>query len=418
MGANPVTRWSAPWWPLVLPVGLAVWTQLEFPPQYDETAHAHFTRYIAEHPTWHTLVTYEGSENYEAKAPFVFVVGALVGSIAGFTLPVLRFLVLLFTLIGVCYFHRLVRLFRIDVPGSFVAGIVGIPYFLILSLTYMTDMPTLALMFVSAYGLLRNIEESSVGHLLGGMLASTAMLYTRIDAVFILAGIGLAYSAYRALPFRVLLGILIPVLLRLPLVILWGGLAAPPARLRPVPVQAGFLPMNVVFSLCVVGLYFFPFALQGLTERLRLRGVATALALLLLAACAPHVSDLNNPDPDFFGGALRSLLVATTPATGLPRILVLAVLFLVGCQVVLTYCLPAPGQDLRLLALQLSCALGLGMQGMRGEVMYERYLFPTFGFLYLLILSRNPRNVLWHLWFAGVVALQLVQLHQHQHHVI
>jgi 4-amino-4-deoxy-L-arabinose transferase-like glycosyltransferase len=225
------------WWPQVLLLGLAVWTQVRFPPQYDENGHIHFTDYIAQHPTWHTLVTYEGSENYEAKAPFVFIVAAVVGSIAGFTLPVMRLLVLLFALIGIHYFRRLVQLIKPDALGCCSSSVVVIPYFLILSLTYMTDIPTLALMFLSFYSLLRSIENNSISHLICGILASTAMVYTRIDAAFILAGIGLACATQRLLPRRMLLGIIIPLLLRLPLVILWGGLAAPPAHLRPTAVQ-------------------------------------------------------------------------------------------------------------------------------------------------------------------------------------
>ncbi len=399
-----------PWWPVVIVLGVAFYTRLQFPPQYDETAHLHFSQYIAEHPTWHTLVTYEGSEGNEAKAPFVFIVGAAAGAVAGFTLPVMRLLVLLSAVAGLWYFGKLARLLPSNIPRWRLYSVVGVPFFIMLSLTYMTDMPTLALMYVSAYGLLQNQERCSVGPLICSILASTAMLYTRIDSVFLLAGIGLGFVVRRSIPLRVLLGLLLPVLLRVPLVILWGGLAAPPARLRSVPVEAGFLPVNVVFALCVVGLYFFPFSLQRLTDRFRLRAAVTALAGLLFVAFMPS---FNDPSPDAFGGVLRSLLVAVTPATGYLRNTVLAVLLLAGCQVLNNSSSLQPRQSQPVVSLQLSILWGSGMQALRGVVMYERYLILPFGFLLLLILNRGAVNLVWSLWFVGVFVIQFCHLHQH-----
>jgi hypothetical protein len=45
----------------------AIWTRLNFPPQYDEIAHQAFAQEIAKHPGWSTLIDYEGAGNYEAK---------------------------------------------------------------------------------------------------------------------------------------------------------------------------------------------------------------------------------------------------------------------------------------------------------------------------------------------------------------
>jgi hypothetical protein len=408
-----IRRWVLSAWPFALLVALAVETELNFPSQYDETAHLNFSRHIAQHPTWHTLVTYAGAENYEAKAPFVFILAAFAGSITSFTLPAMRLMVLAFACVGIWYFRRLVQIMKCDPPGYCSSSVVGIPYFLILALTFMTDMPTMALMFVCFFGLVRPADGGSYGHLWCSILASTAMLYTRIDAAFVLAGVGLACLSQGVLERRILLGIAIPAVLRLPLVVLWGGLAAPPARLRPTPVEAGLTPGNVAFSLCVIGLYFFPFALAGLERPVRLRVVLTSLAMLLFFAFMPRFDD---PDPDCFGGTLRTLLVTATSAGGSIRMFVLAILLAVGCQVVGTCCWPIAGETLPVRAARISCLVGIATQAVRGEVMYERYLFPVFGFLYLLVPQRTVRPALWNVWFAGMIALQV--LHLYMHHVL
>ncbi len=402
-------------WPLVLMIGLAAFTQLQFPPQYDENSHLNFTHYIAQHPTWHTLVTYEGSENYEAKAPFVFIVGAAVGSITRFTLPVMRFLVFVSALIGVCFFNRVVRLMNSDAMDYRSSSVVLIPYFLILSLTYMTDMPTLALMYISFYGLLRSIERSSNSYLIYSILASTAMLYIRIDAAFIIAGVCLGCASQGLVPRRMILGVLVPLLLRLPLIIVWGGLAAPTAQLRPNPVHLVILPVNAVFSLCVIGFYFLPFSLVGLNRRLRPRLLFSAIGILLLFCYFPNFSELN---PDHFGGSLRSFLQAAISASSPVRIAVLGVLLIAGVQVLFSSCCPVAGEALATRAIKISCVLGVVMQVAHGDVMFERYLFPLFGFLSILLLwHRNHNNSFaWYFWSGEVIILQLIQLRQH--HVI
>jgi hypothetical protein len=172
----------------------------------------------------------------------------------------------------------------------------------------------------------------------------------------------------------------------------------------------------VVFSLCVLGFYFFPFSLDGLTQRLRLRVFVTTLALLLFFSCMPRLIFGGGANPDVFGGNLRSLLLATTSATGPLRVIILGVLLVIGCQVLFNCCWPIAGESLPIRALQISCVLGIVMQAMRGEVMYERYLLLLLGFLYMLVLHRNHRHALWYVWFAVMIILQFI--HLHQHHVI
>src|SRR5262249_31776686 len=149
---------------------------------------------------------------------------------------------------------------------------------------------------------------------------------------------------------------------RLPLVILWSGLAAPPASLRPTAVQAGFFPGNTVFSLCVLGLYFLPFALVGATRLPRVRFVATGLAVLVLLGFIPGFEASNQ---DLFGGSLRSVLVTTTSAVGPVRNIVLAVLLVAGCQVVCNFCWPIAAETLPIRASQFSCLIGILMQASR-----------------------------------------------------
>ncbi len=403
-------RWT-PLWPLLLPLGLALGTQLGFPPQFDdEEPHLHFSEYLARHPTWHTLATYDGSEHFEAKAPFVFVLGAIVGTVAGFSLPPMRLLILLFGLAAIHYARRLVQLAASDDPWLRASGLVLVPYFLILSLTFMTDMPNLALLLMASYHLFVSVERNSVGHLACSILASTAMLYNRIDGAVVLAGIGIAYASRGRLPRFALIGILVPLLLRLPLVIVWGGLAAPPAQARPIPVEAGLAPAYLAFSLCAVGLHFFPFALDGLTRRPGIRVISTLLALALFFAFTPRFEPSN---AERLGGILRSLILAATPADGPRRTLALAFLLVIGCQVLINCCWPLPGEPLLVRFLEITCILGIAMQSLRGAVMYERYLFVVFGFLYLLIVYRRVRRWPLYVWVVIMLLFQFVQLYQH-----
>jgi 4-amino-4-deoxy-L-arabinose transferase-like glycosyltransferase len=405
-----ILKLAIPWWPALLPIGLALWTLLASPEQYDEIYHLHFSQYIAEHPTWHTIATYEGSENNEAKAPFLFILAAGLGTVFGFTLVVMRLLVLLFAMVAVFFFRQLTQLTDSQIGTTRSCFVVALPYFLILSITFMTDLPTLALMFIASYGLLRNVYKLAVGHLLCSMAASTCMLYTRVDAAVALAGIGLAVAAQGSMSLRLLVGIAVPVLLRLPLVFVWKGLTPPPAQAGPIAVTMGFHMVNLVFSLCVTGLYFFPFAFHGLKERILLRLAVAAVALALFFAFPLRFTDTNL---GLYAGTLRSFSERAISNNGLLRSGFLAVLLLVGSQILLNFCWPMGYQTIPVQSFQYCTMLSIGMQTLRGVIVYDRYLLMPFGFLLILVLRQYHRSILYYPWVAGLVVLQLFQCRMH-----
>ena len=391
-------------------LGLVLWTHLRFHPQYDEIAHQAFSTYIASHLTVETITTYEGSQNYEAKGPVFFIIASFFAKATGFDLRHLRVLTLLFSVTAIIGFALLLRLVPKSSPES-SAFLVCLPYYLILSVTFMTDVPSLALLLLGLYGYLSFIKTNSVGHLIIGFTCVTLVAYIRVDYVYIVAGIIVGCVIHSRLTFKILLAALIPIVLRIPLFLLWGGLAAPPAQVRGHAVELGFNLHHLFFSLSVVGLYFWPLLVGNLApyqKKWTLQSLVFSAGIILPSSIffAPQIVPDN---VDRYAGTLRSIILAFR----LPHISQVAfwtVLVIVGT--ILVFCLlrVSPSDDIVISCIKAACLIGLLIQTFRGQVIYERYLLEVFPLLLLLYLGSVPfKPALW-LWFAWAVTLQLVQL--------
>jgi len=400
-------------------------TQLDFPAQYDELTHLNFSKYISEHPTWHTIATYEGATNYEAKAPFVYIIAAIVDSVTDLSLRTARGLIVLFASFAIVGFYLLTREVSRTDERSSPTSIVALPYFLFLSLTFMTDVPTLGLLFFAVFGFLKNIDTIEPACLVVGMLAATAMLHIRIDAAYVLLGIGLGlvtvpiqgdqqFSAitdiqarFRRFGTGLWIALAVPLLLRLPLVIVWGGLAAPPAQTRPVPVTTSLQLANFAFTLCVMGLYFFPFVF-------RRRHAASYLVagVVALALTATTLSDFPNPNVEKFAGAIRSTLLAVS----LPRevvVVALSGLCLMGLLATAELCVPRKRDSTTMWILRVTCLVGLLVQAFRGEVMFERHLMPVTGLVFAIAAVEPINRWMRSLWIGTLLVLQFAQIFRH-----
>jgi len=408
------------WWGLaVLVLVFAASTCADFESKSSERAHFAMTKFLADHPSWESIRTYEGSTRYDAKAPFLYIVGAFFGSIFGMTIENLRIVAFLFGLIGVIAYAALVRETRPRVEAALSTAVVVLPYFMILSVTYRTDSATAALLFMALIGYLRNIDGFRPLALIGATAAASAMLWIRIDNAFVMAGIGLAcvlngpwphgrseYVGMLArLPTRLWIALAIPIVLRIPLIVAWGGLIPPPAQARPVPLELTMQPSNLSFVLCVVGLYFAPFGLLRL-RRMRSTAIAAAAGLAFFFAF-PVVLDPSLPDR--FAGILRSAIWTA----GLPPVLqtvVLALLCVCGVLALVSLLDPKQLDDVRLRVLAWIVVLGYALQTVRGVVMYERYLLMSNAILLVLALGTPMPGWLRVGWLGGLLALAIGHL--------
>jgi hypothetical protein len=203
------------------------------------------------------------------------------------------------------------------------------------------------------------------------------------------------------------IGLIAPFLLRSPLVFIWGGFAAPTAHGRPNPVALGLDLSHVVFSLSVIGLYFWPFALVLRGDwRRSWFGVAVAV-LIAVVLCLFWMPKLSAENTDNYAGTIRTVLlrVSENGTRGLIWLLLAATGGAV-CFRLLRY---GPQHDTKVLAVKLICFLGLIMQALRGHVMYERYLLEVSAFFLLLFITSPKSREVW-LWCGWAGLLQIAQL--------
>ena len=180
----------------------------------------------------------------------------------------------------------------------------------------MTDVPCLALTVFAVYAFLAYADSKSLFHLVVGVLASTAASYIRIDSLYVLVAIGAAFAVQKCVTRQLAIGLIAPFLLRAPLVFIWGGLAAPSAHGRPNPVALGLDLSHVVFSLSVIGLYFWPFALV-LRSDWRRSWVGVAVAVLIaVVLCVFWMPKLSAENTENYAGTIRTVLLRVSE-TGL-----------------------------------------------------------------------------------------------------
>ncbi len=386
-----------------VPAVIAIYTGLNFPPQYDEVAHQHFVQHIAAQPTWHTIVNYEGAENYEAKGPLFFALAAGYGSLAGFSLPALRLFALAFSFLMICAYGVVARGLAIEQKSL---AVVCLPYFVILSLTFMTDVAALFFLLIGIAAF-ATYDRSKQGIWLSlAAAAFTAASYIRIDLLYPLIGIALVCWCSKRFDWKLGLAVAAPFLLRAPLVFIWHGFASPLAQARQNPVGLGFAPAHFVFTLAVLGLYFWPFVLaQCVVSQQRIRCViATSVAIGLYLLWQPTVSALNT---DQYGGTLRSVsLLIDQPFVCASVWVICIAIGLMACFEIILPLASNYGE----FSLQAICVAGVVIQIFRGAVFYERYLVGLSVFFLLLFLIRQTKRQYVWLWAFWGCALQGVQL--------
>lgn len=382
----------------------AIWTRLNFPPQYDEIAHQAFAQEIARHPGWSTLINYEGARDYEAQGPLFYALLAVYGHWFGFALPILRGLTILFALLLTVGFAKLAEQLG---DGASVTSLIALPYFVMLSTTAMTDVPCLALTVFAVYAFFAYTDSKSVFHLVLGIFASTAASYIRVDSLYVLVAMGVAFAAQNCLTRQLAVGLIAPFLLRAPLVFIWGGLAAPSAQGRPNPVGLGLDLSHIVFGLSVVGLYFWPFALALRSDWRQSRfGIAVAV-LIAVVLCVFWMPKLSAENLDNYAGTIRTVLLRVS-GSGI-RGTIWLVLVATGAAVCFRLLTCGPQHTNKVLAVRLICFLGLIMQALRGRVIYERYLLEVSAFFLLLFVAARRNREVW-LWCGWVGLLQMAQL--------
>jgi hypothetical protein len=164
---------------------------------------------------------------------------------------------------------------------------------------------------------------------------------------------------------------------------------------------------HVVFSLSVIGLYFWPFALvlRGNSRRWWF-GVAVAM-LIAVMLCVFWMPKLSADNTDNYAGTIRTVLLRVSE-TGF-RWTIWLVLVATGAAVCLRVITCGQQHNTKVIAIKLICFLGLIMQALRGHVMYERYLLEVSAFFLLLFITSPKSKEVW-LWCGWASLLQIAQL--------
>jgi len=329
-----------------------------------------------------------------AVGPGFYVLFGNAGALFGYRLFWLRLLVFLFAGANVLLLLLLARRLVPDDPLPILLVAATYPDLLRLSGLFMSEQPAL---FFGLAGLVCYIrfQERRRPLLLGTSLVLTAVAIL-FRQYFVFLPVGYAASelaASRRNPARALVA-LTPVVVLVPLIVLWGGLAPAAFQQRHHP---GFTPTGTSSVLVWAGAFLSPWLLLELHRRKWKMEpwMIPALAGVLIVVISPELGL----------GPTRSTLAV------LPEALGLVVKFLLGTAGLLSMILVAAtarDRDRRVIALAgLSMVLLLCFGG---PTVYERHFLPAYPLL-LLALARRANIVLALVWSLGVhVSIAAVHL--------
>lgn len=269
------------------------------------------------------LRSYEGEP--ASPAPLFFIIYAWCGKLLGFSYPVFRALSLLVTLLAMlCLWIFLRRQPLHDERVFFPLLAFLFPYIFCMGFSVMAEPLTLLLTVLGLCCYLRGLACRSNVVLLAGSIAVTAALYVRIHAVFAPAALMVVLLLQKDRSVGRWCLAVAPIIARLPLVFLQGGLTVSREAFVYTKPELAFCPSNINFFFVWFGYMFFP--LLWWCGGKRWVNLAATLALIpfyILVA------------PNFLGtehnGALRTLFLRLGVSTATAQWILFPAWF-IGCH--------------------------------------------------------------------------------------
>lgn len=197
-----------------------------------------------------------------STTPLFHIIFSFFAKIIGSELWKLRFINLLTGFFTVLIFYRIARNMKNQYPFLNTVLFLFFPYFLVLSSSVMTDILAL---FFGMLALMFYIENNSTRNMLFGSIFSTLAVLTRQFWLFLPAGMILYYILTYKNNHKKLKDIFlffIPIIVFIPFVLYWGGMAPPALKENNFYVATNFNQLyQIGYFLLFLGFYFFPYVL-------------------------------------------------------------------------------------------------------------------------------------------------------------
>ena len=259
-----------------------------------------------------------------SPAPLFFLVYAGWGRLFGFSYPAFRTLSLLLTLLAMLCVWLFLRKRRGDEPRDFFPVLLFLfPYIFCMGFSVMAEPLTLLFTIVGLCCYIYGLKQKSNFALFLGSVAIVAALYVRIHAVFACAALIIILLLQKDRSLLKWLLAILPILGRLPLVLLQGGLTVSRAAFTATKPEFGLCLSHINFFFVWFGYMFFPLLWWARTRR--------QINLLAVLVLIPFYFLLC---PDFLGtehgGALRTIFLKLGTEPGWVKWVLLPA-WIIGC---------------------------------------------------------------------------------------
>jgi len=265
-------------------------------------------------PSLELLRTYEGEP--ASPAPLFFMVYAWWGKLFGFHGPAFRALSVLITLVTMlCLWGFLRGSPRPDDRVCYPLLVFMFPYIFCMGFAVMAESLTLLFVVIALIYYLQGLAHKSNVALLIGSIAVAAALHVRIHAVFLPAALMVVLLLRRDRSVVSWCLAAAPIVIRVPLALLQGGLTVSRESFAGAKPELGFCPSNINFFFVWFGCLFFPL-LWSCRGRHRINLAAMLVMIPFYVWATP-----NFLGPEHFGAIRSVLLRLGVNATGAPWLL-------------------------------------------------------------------------------------------------
>ncbi len=247
------------------------------------------------------LRTYGGEP--ASPAPLFFLLYSWFGKGFGFGYTTFRVLSLILTLLAVACLAGFIHIDASRDRRLFFPSLLFIfPYIFCMAFSVMAEPLTLLLTVVALGCYLQGLTRKSNAALLIGAIAATAALHVRIHAVSVPVAVMVVLLLRRDRSVLYWCLALTPILARLPLILLQGGLTVSREAFTQTKPELGFCPSNIHFFFVWFGYVFFPLLWWCHSNR----RITFSVTLLLIPVYLLIAPSFLAPEHN---GALRTLFL-------------------------------------------------------------------------------------------------------------
>ncbi|MFQ5591834.1 MAG: ArnT family glycosyltransferase, partial [Phycisphaerae bacterium] len=370
----------------------------------DEEIYMRVIRQFADGVSVDLLRTYGGEP--ASPAPLFFMVYSWCGRLLGFSYPVFRGLSLFITVLATLWVSLLLRRRDPDDPRVYFPILVFLfPYIFCMAFAVMAEPLSLLFTVIGMGCYFQGLACKSDRSLLAGSVAITAALYVRIHASFapVAAMLVLLLQKDRSALRWCLAGA--PLVLRIPLVVLQGGLTVSREAFTATKPELGFCPSNINFFFVWFGYLFFPLLWWCKGKRWINLVVAFCLIPVYIVLAPDFLATHHN-------GALRTLFLRVGAGTDAARLLAFPAWF-IGCYLTMDLIQRiVSAKHVRDMFFG-ACVVVFMVSLVFSTVAFERYYLLAVPAIVLMGVSASGRRTgyavmaVWHILFLSLSAARL-----------